>query len=365
MEPLNSGTLNSNHDYSDLKRIGRLSKDGVFIYNANTHSFLYVNSSFADIFMEPGDAILSVSGLVLKFIKTEDKHYLAARYNELLQNGCINNTEFRLELPDGKIKHVCCDAYIMDNGDTIAGFVKDYTKTKEHEDFMINYGARKDTLLDMISYNLSGPLNMSRNIIEWTKKVVDDNRTFNVTSQLELLMENTQNSIDVVNEFLREEHQVSARTHVRKTRFDIIERIQATLDKLVEINKDKNFRLISDLTNLNINSDSVKFFQVIHNLLSNAIKFTRADGHIDIKVEEGEADFTISISDDGIGIPEKMHRYIFLQRTLASREGLNGEKSNGLGLYIAKQLVEIIGGTLWFESRENEGSRFFVKLPKD
>jgi two-component system sensor histidine kinase VicK len=230
---------------------------------------------------------------------------------------------------------------------------------------MINYGARKDTLLDMITHNLAGPLNMSKNILDWTKKVVSDSRSFDISAQLELIADSTQQCIEIVNDFLKEEHQESAHTYVRKTRFDILERITATLDKIIELNKDKNFRLITDLNNLNINSDSVKFFQVIHNILSNAIKFTHENGQIDVKVEEGENDFTVSISDDGIGIPDNLKPLIFLQRTPAGRPGLKGEKSTGLGLFIIKQLVEIMDGTIWFESSENKGSTFYIKLPKE
>ncbi|MBC8033336.1 MAG: PAS domain-containing sensor histidine kinase [Chitinophagaceae bacterium] len=357
--------MNTAQPFHDIRRIVQLSNDGVFIYNFIERKFHYINDKIPALFNETGEAIRSLSDIVLKVLKAEDRHYLSSRFNELLKTGCITSTEFRLEFEDGTIRHLCCDAYVMDADNTIAGFVKDLTKTKEHEDFMINYGARKDTLLDMITHNLAGPLHMSKSMLDWTKQVVSDNKSFDVRQQLELIADSTLECINIVNEFLKEEHQESALTYVRKTRFDILERVRTTMDKLVVLNKDKHFRLVTDLDNLNITADSVKFFQVIHNLLSNSIKFTREGGNIDIKVEEGETDFTISVSDDGIGIPEQMHRMIFLQRSQAGRPGLKGEKSNGLGLFIAKQLVEVMGGTLGFSSKEEAGSTFFVKLPKE
>lgn len=357
--------MTTTHNFQDIRRIGELSNDGVFIYNLVTRSFYYINESFPKIFVEDGDSIMSLPGLVLKCIKAEDKHYLISRFNDLLGKGCITSTEFRLEFPDGLIKHICCDAYVMENDTMIVGFVKDFTKTKEHEDFIINYGAKKDTLLDMITHNLSGPLNLSKNIIALVQKVVKDNNFPDISTQLNLIAESTQECIDIVNDFLKEEHQVSAHTYVRKTRFDIIDRINAVLGKLRELNKDKHFCLITDLKNLNINSDSVKFFQVIHNVLLNSIKFTPPDGRIDVRVEEAEEHFTISITDNGIGIPEHLQPLIFQQRSPAGRLGLKGEKSMGLGLFIAKQLVEIMGGTIWFESREAKGATFFIRLLKE
>lgn len=351
--------------FDGIRRIGELSDDGVFIYDFANHRFEYINQKIPDIFLQSNEAILTSSRLVMQFIKAEDTHYLQSRFNELLEKGAITSTEFRLEFPNDSIKHIACDAYVMEGGTIIIGFVKDITKTKEHEDFIINYGARKDTMLDMITHNLSGPLHLSKQLLDRVQKTVSSSNSPAISTQLSLLSDSTLECINIVNDFLREEHQESAGTYVRKTRFDIIEKINATLEKIRELNKDKQFRLTTLLHNLNINSDSVKFFQIIHNLLSNAIKFTPENGRIDIAVEEGENDFTISVTDTGIGIPHHLHPLIFQPRTPAGRSGLKGERSSGLGLSIVKKLVEIMDGQLWFESDENKGATFFVRLPKE
>jgi two-component system sensor histidine kinase VicK len=164
---------------------------------------------------------------------------------------------------------------------------------------------------------------------------------------------------------LREEHQESERIFIKKSRFDIVERVRATLTKLVETNHDKNFTLITKLDNLYINADSVKFFQVIHNLISNAIKFTPEGGQIDITLEEGEEDFIVSVKDNGIGIPNEFQSLVFQRNEVVRRSGLKGEKSMGLGLPIVKSLVELMNGEIWFESTEDRGSAFFVRFPKE
>ncbi|HJU45286.1 MAG TPA: PAS domain-containing sensor histidine kinase, partial [Chitinophagaceae bacterium] len=322
--------------FDGIRRIGELSGDGVFIYNFAAHRFDYINKHIPEIFVQPGETILSSSRIVMQFIKAEDTYYLQSRFNELLEKGAITSTEFRLEFPDNGIKHISCDAYVMEGGTRIVGFVKDVSKNKEHEDFIIRYGARKDTMLDMITHNLSGPLHMSKQLLEQVQKRVSSNNAADISAQLSLLSDSTLECINIVNDFLREEHQESADTYVRKTRFDIIEKINSTLEKIKELNKDKQFRLATHLSNLNINADSVKFFQVIHNLLSNAIKFTPENGRIDIAVEEAEDSFTISVCDTGIGIPRHLHALVFQPRTPAGRPGLKGERSSGLGLSIVK-----------------------------
>jgi two-component system sensor histidine kinase VicK len=109
----------------------------------------------------------------------------------------------------------------------------------------------------------------------------------------------------------------------------------------------------------------VKFFQIIHNLISNAIKFTHDNGEIDIIVEEREGSFVISVRDNGIGIPGDMHDKLFSKNTPAGREGLNNERSSGMGLHIVQMLVGLLNGKVWFKSEENNGSTFSIELPKE
>lgn len=107
---------------------------------------------------------------------------------------------------------------------------------------------------------------------------------------------------------------------------------------------------------------------ILRNLISNAIKFTEQGGVIHISSEtieeEGIKYEKIAIADNGIGIPyeiqDKLLRLDFQHTSL----GTSGERGTGLGLIIIKELVELNGGRLWFESEPNKGSTFYFTLPK-
>jgi two-component system sensor histidine kinase VicK len=71
------------------------------------------------------------------------------------------------------------------------------------------------------------------------------------------------------------------------------------------------------------------------------------------------------VADNGIGIPLSMQAGLFEKFTRARRPGIRGEESVGLGMSIIKTIVEWHGGRIWFESKENEGSTFFVEIPKE
>ncbi|MBS1688034.1 MAG: hypothetical protein JSS96_04870 [Bacteroidetes bacterium] len=106
-----------------------------------------------------------------------------------------------------------------------------------------------------------------------------------------------------------------------------------------------------------------KMQRVIDNLINNAIKFTPPDGIIELGLQTEKNNIRISISDNGIGIPEDLHPYLFDRFSKAGRTGLDGEKSYGLGLSICQQIVEQHGGNISVSSREAKGTTFNIDIP--
>jgi two-component system sensor histidine kinase VicK len=105
-----------------------------------------------------------------------------------------------------------------------------------------------------------------------------------------------------------------------------------------------------------------KFGRVLDNLLHNALKFTPAGGTVTVGLREREGKPVLTVKDTGIGIPGKLHAHLFDKFNPTRRAGLQGETTTGLGLFIARQIVELHGGCIWLESREQEGTTFFIEL---
>jgi two-component system sensor histidine kinase VicK len=72
--------------------------------------------------------------------------------------------------------------------------------------------------------------------------------------------------------------------------------------------------------------------------------------------------FSVACEDNGIGIPERLKPVLFEKYTPASRRGLRGEPSIGMGLYIVRKLVSILNGKITFESSEGKGSTFVIQF---
>ena len=102
---------------------------------------------------------------------------------------------------------------------------------------------------------------------------------------------------------------------------------------------------------------------VLRNLLINAIKFTKPNGTISVGAYKVHHKIIISVADSGIGIPEKNRKTLFTLSSIAT-QGTKEEKGTGLGLLLCKEFVEKNGGSIWFETREGEGTTFYFSLPE-
>lgn len=105
-----------------------------------------------------------------------------------------------------------------------------------------------------------------------------------------------------------------------------------------------------------------KFGRVVNNLLTNALKFTPADGRVRVGLREHARRLRLTVQDTGAGIPAALQPHLFDKFSAAAREGLAGESTTGLGLFITQQIVRLHGGKIWVESQENEGTTFFIDL---
>ncbi|MBI2409774.1 GAF domain-containing protein [Candidatus Kaiserbacteria bacterium] len=112
-----------------------------------------------------------------------------------------------------------------------------------------------------------------------------------------------------------------------------------------------------------VSVDREKMMLAVGNLIDNAIKYTPEGGTVSVTLEEKDGSLSLSVRDTGIGIAEKDQAFLFNKFFRSPNAVLKETAGSGLGLYIAKQIVEINHGTLRFASRLGEGSTFSIELP--
>ena len=116
-----------------------------------------------------------------------------------------------------------------------------------------------------------------------------------------------------------------------------------------------------------INADREKIAHVVGNLLGNAIEFTPSGGRVWVRasrcVAEGPPALVVEVGDSGLGIAPEHHDLIFREFAQVDSTPSRAHHGTGLGLTIARKIVELHGGRIWLESELGQGSRFFFTVP--
>jgi signal transduction histidine kinase len=124
--------------------------------------------------------------------------------------------------------------------------------------------------------------------------------------------------------------------------------------------------VICNEKNVFINTDADKYQRIITNLLSNAIKYSYPGGHVYVRISFGDLEFITEIEDSGVGINPEFKSKVFEPFGISSahkRGSFPGYKSTGLGLAVTKGIVDLLGGTISYESKLNEGTKFTCRFP--
>ncbi len=142
---------------------------------------------------------------------------------------------------------------------------------------------------------------------------------------------------------------------------DVFHTKMALVEQKVE---DKRIVLIDESQRDFAYADKSMMEIVIQNLITNAVKFSRTGDVITVSNQDVNGKVLICVEDTGVGISEENIKKLFNANKNFTTVGTKNEKGTGLGLTIAKDLVELNNGRIWVESTVNVGSKFFIELPK-
>ncbi len=158
----------------------------------------------------------------------------------------------------------------------------------------------------------------------------------------------------------------SKRMEFQKEDFRVDEFMKEIVNTCSNMMNEKNIEFVDmNSSNSVIKSDKSRLAQVFYNLIQNAIDFVpREGGRIEISAQDKGNSFLFYVKDNGIGISEKRKDSIFkkfYQVDISLKRRYGG---SGFGLVICKGIVENLGGKIWFESKEAEGTTFYFSIPK-
>lgn len=224
----------------------------------------------------------------------------------------------------------------------------------------------KTEFLNIVSHQILTPLTSEK----WLANLLLGQKIGPLNSEqknyLELLKASNIKSIKLVNNLLDVSRIESNRMVFEKKPFDLKQLTKEVLsEESYNFTTSKISSEFMDQTNGKSLAfgDTVKTKLVIQNFISNAIKYTKENGQIVVILKEDGNFLKLSVIDNGVGIPAEEKPYIF-QKFFRSSNAMRFQTlGSGLGLYLSKYIIDMLGGKIGFESEENKGSNFWFKLP--
>lgn len=220
-----------------------------------------------------------------------------------------------------------------------------------------------------VSHELRTPLTSMKSYIEalvdgaWKDPNVAPNF-------LKVTQEETDRMMRMINDLLNLSRMDLGTARLDKEYVNLNELFNHILDRFDMILKngeksEKNYTIKRDFTRRDIwvEVDTDKIQQVLDNIMNNAIKYSPDGGVITCRLVETHNHVVMSITDQGLGIPKEAISHVFDRFYRVDKARSRAQGGTGLGLAISKEVVQMHGGRIWVESREGEGSTFYISLP--
>lgn len=219
----------------------------------------------------------------------------------------------------------------------------------------------KTDFIAIASHELRTPLSVIMGYVSFLQDAADET----TTSQLDSVMSAAIHLRDLIQAMLNLRYVDAGEANLSLNTIDWVEFCRDIAEPFTEtaVSKLQTITLQFSTTPLFVQADPNVLEVALNNLINNALKFTPDGGTIEITLKQQGNEAWFSISDTGVGIPEDkleriFNRFYQLEPAMVRQHG-----GLGIGLSIAKDLVELQNGRVWAESIENQGSTFFVALP--
>ena len=311
----------------------------------------------------------------LAAIHPDDRDLVSNAVNDSVANGALYEIEHRVVWPDGTTR------WLLERGDVtrdaennpirMLGVVQDITDRKKLEEDLrqakekAETGAKvKSTFLANMSHEIRTPMNSVIGFIDLALEY--SSLPGSVYEHLETAQRSAKGLLSLINDILDISKLEAGKLEIENKLFFLPEFLKETIQTFSVRAKSKNLKLNLDIEpalNQCIVGDSTRLRQVLNNLIGNSIKFTE-DGSVTVKVRlTPEKNIQMSIMDTGIGMTQNQLEHIFDSFTQADQSTARRFGGTGLGTTISKQLVRLMHGELWAESKVQEGSIFHFTIP--
>ncbi len=337
-------------------------------------------------------------------IHANDKNLVRNMLSDARHGKSLNFDHRIIRASDGeeRIVHIQCEAVMHDNSSgqaqtyQINGTIQDITERKQVENELKQYRNHleelvdqrtaelteanvqlqeakeqaeqandlKDKFVSLVAHDLRSPLAGIIAALEFL--YTDDETPLNEEHQeiVGRLLEIGKSLVQMIEDVLNIGRLKTGKIATKPTLINARTTVENMLNNLSYLAKQKGIELLNEIPeNTMLYADPALYVEVLQNLASNGIKFCNKGDSIRFYVPDQQPT-VIAVQDTGVGMPPELLPKLFKIEEKTSMPGTSGEKGTGFGLPFSQDIMHAHNGELWVESRLDEGSTFFVRLPE-
>jgi len=315
---------------------------------------------------------------LMHVIHENDRERVARLVADALEAGNYE-AEYRVLRPDGSIRWITDRGRIVTEGDTdrMVGIARDVSADRhaaQERERLLKMEAEaraeaerqsrlKDEFLATLSHELRTPMNA---VLGWLSILESGKPIREVHGALTVIRRNAQLQARLIDDLLDMNRLMSGNVTVERTAVDVGALVQATMQTLQPVAQEKGVQLIAvvDSNSGQLQADARRLQQVLWNVVHNSVKFTNRGGRVELRVKLDADAVQILVQDDGKGISPQFLPHVFERFRQEDASPTREFFGLGLGLSIAKQLIELHGGTIEASSEgEGRGASFVIRIP--
>jgi PAS domain S-box-containing protein len=340
-------------------------------------NFTFFNDSVCKTLGYSRDELLGMNNR--QIMDDEDAKKTFETFNEIYRTGkSVRAFDWILITKDGSRRFIESSvSLIKDSEGSPTGFrgvAKDVTDKRRAEELQKEKVAAeaanraKSEFLANMSHELRTPMNAIMGFTQVLQKQFFGELNEKQGEYINDILESSRHLLSLINDILDLSKVEAGKTEIELSRVALKALLENSLvmikQKALKHDISLDLHLPDELSDFEIVADERKLKQIMFNLLSNAAKFTPDGGAIKVEASKTEGDVTVSVSDTGIGMSPKQQEKVF-EKFYQVGSSISGKTpGTGLGLALAKDLVELHGGKIRVESDgKNAGSRFSFTLP--
>ncbi|MBA3857160.1 MAG: hypothetical protein C0507_09665 [Cyanobacteria bacterium PR.3.49] len=290
----------------------------------------------------------------------ESRETVLKLLSDLKTEGDTNPIELKMKKADGTVVHVLLSAHFSKEEDAIFCVIHDITERRKAE-------MLKQEVMAMVTHDLRTPLSTLRHIFTFLETGKHGSLDQKGTDFVNAGGRNVDRLLTLVNDLLDVEKADSGQMSLEKAKVSLNECFDACVSSMSVFAESKGVKLDYIETDLLVMADEERIDRILNNLVGNAVKFSAQGGKVTLSAEKSEEQgisfATISVKDEGEGIPEDKLEHIFEKFQQVERRPESTEKGSGLGLAICRAFVQLHGGKIWAESKVGKGSDFKFTIP--